>query len=148
MRRVVGAFPPSDPERAQVVEQLHRAPLKKWRIKRKQGRAHIPSPDPQYDQKMQAVEEARQPAYQKPEEVVVCYGDEHTVYRQPKLGRCYSPQGKGGRGQPTVPAYSGANHKFRIGAALDLFSGQVHFCTGYVVGVQRLVGLLRQLRAG
>jgi putative transposase len=117
--------------------------LRKWDIKRKWGRLHITSPDPEYQHKLAQVQQARQAAREEPEQVSVLYADEFTFYRQPCLGRVYHAQGQR---QPTAPYLARANTKRRIVSALDVATGQVSSRTGSVIGVQELCRFVAQLR--
>lgn len=121
--------------------------LRKWKIRRKRGRQHLTSPDPAYQQKVDAVASAKQQAIAHPDQVVLLYGDETTIYRRPPMGLCYHEQARGGHHQPTAPAYSGSNTKHRVGAVLDAVLGRVLFVSGYVVGVKALCQLLELVRA-
>jgi putative transposase len=121
--------------------------LRAWGVGRKRGRQHLTSPDPEYAAKLGAIEAAKALARAEPERVVLLYGDEATVYRQPVTGPVYHGRGRGGCHQPTAPARAGANTKHRIGAVLDVVVGRVLFVTGYCVGVEALCRLLELVRA-
>ena len=121
--------------------------LKRWQIKRKRGRQHLTSPDPAYQEKIEALAQAKQEATAHPGEVVLLYGDETTIYRQPTTGLCYHEQARGGHHQPTAPTKPGGNTKHRVGAVLDAVCGRVLFVTGYCVGVEALCQLLKLVRA-
>jgi hypothetical protein len=121
--------------------------LGRWGISLKRGRQHITSPDPDYEEKLEAIERATALARAAPGRVVLLYGDEATVYRRPVTGPAYHERGRGGRHQPTAPAAPGGNTKQRIGAVLDAALGRVLFVTGYCVGVEALCGLLALIRA-
>jgi putative transposase len=117
--------------------------LHKWRIARKQSRLHLTSPDPEYQHKMEQIEQARCLARQFPEQVSLFYADEITFYRQPCLGATYYEQGFQ---QPTAPYPGRANTKRRIVGALDVTTGQVHAHSASVIGVKALAKFLCQVR--
>ncbi len=117
--------------------------LHKWRIARKQSRLHLTSPDPEYQFKMEQIEQVCQTARQHPEQVSLFYADEITFYRQPCLGATYHEQGLQ---QPTAPYTGRANTKRRIVGALDVTTGQVHSHSASVIGVKALGKFLCQVR--
>lgn len=176
-----GLFPPEDPQRTEVLEQIHQPPrnfgsdasrwslkllgelcrplaplrslsglwrrLQKWKIVLKRGRQHIHSPDPQYQPKLQRVLATLQQARANPQQVVLLYGDEKTVYRQPRAGRSYHEQGSGGVHQSLAELSHRSNTKHRLGGAMDAFSGQVVFHAASRMGVDGLCKLLEKVRA-
>ena len=121
--------------------------LRKWKIRRKRGRLHLISPDTEYLSKIEAVTRAKQEAAAHPDQVVLLYGDETTIYRRPSTGLCYQQQARGGHHQPTTPSWPGSNTKHRLGAVLDAIAGRVLSVAGYCVGVEALCRLLRLVRA-
>ncbi len=94
--------------------------LKRFGLVYKRGRAHVHSPDPLYNEKIQAIEHARQAAAQAPGRIVFLYEDEHTLNLRPLVGRTYSPQG-----QPGEKATGAASVTIRLAGALDVATGQV-----------------------
>jgi transposase len=164
------AFPPQDGARKTLLETLHQPPqdggrwtlarliehlpgiktiagasrrLKKWRIRRKRGRLHLTSPDPQYQEKLARIQAVLEEMRQDPGGVSVLYSDEFTFYRQPCLAQVWHEQGKG---QPTAPYRGRANTKRRIVSTLDVLTGQVLSRTGSVIGVKELCRFLAQVR--
>jgi len=57
--------------------------LQRFKLVYKRGRAHVHSPDLEYNQKMAAIVAAREAAQQAPGEVVFLYEDEFTAYLRP-----------------------------------------------------------------
>jgi len=94
--------------------------LKRFGLVYKRGRAHVHSPDPQYNEKLQAIEQARQEAAAAPGRVVFLYEDEHTANLRPLVGRTYSP-----RGEPGAKATGTGSITVRLAGALDVATGQV-----------------------
>jgi transposase len=120
--------------------------LRLWGIRRKRGRQHVTSPDPQYSQKLEAIEEVIAQARQNPQETVLLYSDETTLYRQPPVGLAYHEQRGGGKHQPRALRSYKSNTKHRVVAALDAVLGCVLFAQGYKIGVKALCRFLEQVR--
>lgn len=117
--------------------------LKKWRIGQKEGRLHITSPDPLYQEKQEKIQAALVVARQAAAQVSLLFADELTFYRQPCLGKAYHEQGTK---QPTAPYTGRANTKRRVVGALDAVTGRVVSATGSVMGVKGLCRFLAQVR--
>lgn len=94
--------------------------LKRLKVSYKRGRAHVHSPDLQYNAKLAAIAQARELAQQAPQEVVFLYEDEFTFYSRPPVGRTYGP--RGGKGSK---ATGGALTTRRIAACVDVATGAV-----------------------
>lgn len=94
--------------------------LQRFDLRYKLGRQHVHSPDPLYDQKMAAIECARDLALQAPGDVIFLYLDEHTANLRPRVGRTYT-----GRARRGAKATGGASRLIRIAGALDVATGQV-----------------------
>ena len=94
--------------------------LRRFRLSYKRGRAHVHSPDPLYDQKLEAIAQARDLAVQAPEEVVFLYEDEHSLNLRPTVGRSYSLQG-----EPGARATATTSQLIRLAGVVDVASGQV-----------------------
>lgn len=94
--------------------------LKRFDLVYKRGRSHVHSPDPLYDEKIQAIEQARQEAAAAPGRIVFLYEDEHTANLRPLVGRTYSPQG-----EPGETATGTGSVKVRLAGALNVATGQV-----------------------
>jgi transposase len=122
--------------------------LQRLKVKRKQGRLSVHSPDPHYLLKVSWIERACEAARQHPKEVVVLYADELSFYRRPTLAGegVYYPKGQGKGDEPTFPVVAGYNTRHRLGAAMDMLSGKVVWVDGKVVGVDALCLLLRRIR--
>jgi transposase len=94
--------------------------LKRFDLRYKRGRQHVHSPDPLYDEKLAAIERARDLALQAPDEVIFLYEDEHTANLRPLVGRSYR-----GKGQAGEKATGAASEQIRLAGVLDVASGQV-----------------------
>ena len=94
--------------------------LKRLQVVYKRGRAHVHSPDLEYNQKMAAIAAARQEAKQHPEEVVFLYEDEFTAYLRPLVGRSYRSRAE--RGQKATGA---TGETVRLAGCIDAMSGRV-----------------------
>ena len=94
--------------------------LRRFDLHYKRGRAHVHSPDRLYDQKIAAIERARDLAFQAPGEVIFLYEDEHTAHLRPRVGWAY--RGRALKGAKATGAASGT---IRLAGALDVATGQV-----------------------
>jgi len=94
--------------------------LKRLEVSDKRGRAHVPSPDLQYDAKLAAIARARELAHQAPQEVVFLYEDEFTFSSRPAVARTYGPRGDKGS-----KATGGPLKTRRIAACVDVATGAV-----------------------
>lgn len=121
--------------------------LQKWRISRKRSRDYLHSPDPLYQEKVAAVQERLASAKAHPDQEVMLYADEFTLYRQPAAGTAYHPRGRGGKAQPRARRSYRANTKWRVVGALNAHTGRVSFRAGAHAGRKELRSFLRQLRA-
>ena len=86
----------------------------------KRGRQHVHSPDLRYDEKIAAIQKARDVALQAPQEVVFLYEDEHTANLRPLVGRSY--QEKGGLAEHVTGS---ASKQLRLAGVVDVATGQV-----------------------
>ena len=140
--------------------------LRRLRISFQQGRAHVYSPDLNYQPKRQEVQtrelaahlaaleagwdDWRPPAVlHVPRRQVTLLQDELTYYRQPTLARAYAPQGRdvSGQAHPPLAALSyQANTVTRVAATLDVISGQVVWRQHSRIGVAELVALYQDVR--
>lgn len=86
-------------------------------------------------------------ARSRPEQVVVVFADEKTLYRQPAVAPAYARQGSGGGCQLPAPLSHCSNTKHRLGGLLNAADAWVLFEQGSVLGVEGLRRLLQQARA-
>jgi len=120
--------------------------LAKWGLARKRGRQKLHSPDPEYEPKTQAVNQAYQQAQSQPAEDVLLYGDEKTVYRWPPPGQVYEAAGSGGIHQPTASRSTRSNTKHRWAGLMNAVSGQVLTRDASKAGKDLLIALLEDAR--
>jgi transposase len=120
--------------------------LRRWKVRRKRGRASVTSPDPAYRPKMAAVEAVEKEARQQPAATVLLYSDELTVYRQPPVGSAYGEQKSGGKYQPRAQRSHASNTKLRVVGVLDAVLGRVLFSTASKIGVKELCRFLKTVR--
>jgi transposase len=116
--------------------------LKRLHVSRQRGRLAVHSPDAAYAHKLAWVARACALARQPDSEVVVLYGDEFSLYRQPTLAATYAPQ----RRAPVARRSHRANTRHRISGALDLVTGQVTWLARSVMGVVNLKRFLVKVR--
>lgn len=119
--------------------------LKKWHITRQRSRSFITSPDAGYRGKLALIERLLEQAKVHPEWAVL-YGDEHTFYRQPLAGLCYSGQGGGGKSQPRAYRSHKSDTKRRTAGALNALTGQVSYRCAGKMGTKELARWMAQLR--
>ena len=117
--------------------------LKKWRIRLKQGRPKLSSPDPDYAAKVTVIEQMLSLARQFPSGVSLLYADEMSFYRQPVAGRAWHQKGKT---QATAPLSPAANARHRILGALDAVTGEVVSVSNSKIGLRALCRFLQQVR--
>ncbi len=98
--------------------------LKRLDIRYKMGRYTIQSPDTNYDEKMDLVNQCLNKARKNPRDFVAVYIDEHTFYRQPLLGPVYEARGDL---QATAELSHKNNTSGRIVAAMNALTGQVTY---------------------
>jgi transposase len=94
--------------------------LRRLKVLYKRGRAHVHSPDLEYNEKVAAIAVAREEAKQAPGEVVLLYEDEFTAYLRPLVGSSYRSRHE--RGQKATGATA---EKVRLAACVDAMSGRV-----------------------
>lgn len=116
--------------------------LQRMGIHAKRGRLSLHSPDPQYAEKVFALDQLRVLARRFPERVRLLYADEVGLYRQPTLANRYACRAH----EPTAPMTHASNSRWRIGGALDVVSGAVTYVSRDVVGADALCALLTRLR--
>ena len=94
--------------------------LRRLGVSYQRGRVHITSPDPLYQQKMEAIAQARMLSMWLPKRFVFLYEDEHTYGRQPPAAQAYA-----NRGGPTPRAVQASRYwtKRRIAGCLDVHTG-------------------------
>jgi transposase len=112
-------------------------------VRRRRGRLAVHSPDPAYRTKLRWIERARSLAVTHPERVRLLYVDETHVQRQPSLAPLYASRGE----EPIARLVTEPDYRQRYAGALDLVSGQVTWLSGHSIGVDRLKGVLRKVRA-
>ncbi|MDQ6659608.1 MAG: IS630 family transposase, partial [Chloroflexota bacterium] len=94
--------------------------LQRLQVVYKRGRAHVHSPDLEYDQKLAAIATALAEARSTPDEVVFLFEDEFTAYLRPLVGSSYRAHSE--RGQKATGA---TGETVRLAACVDALSGRV-----------------------
>jgi transposase len=94
--------------------------LRRFHLVYKRGRAHVHSPDLEYNQKMAAIAAAREAARKAPGEVVFLYEDEFTAFLRPLVGSSYRL-----RSHPGQKASGATGETVRLAACLDANTGRV-----------------------
>jgi transposase len=109
--------------------------LKRLRISYKRGRSYVHSPDPHYQQKMDLIAQCLLKAWYAPDEYVLLYQDEFTIYRQPTVDRDYEQMGEF---QPLARRSHKSDTEFRGMGALNAITGQVTYHQASKASVRQL----------
>lgn len=121
-----------------------------WRILQrvglrfKRGRLALHSPDLHYGRKRQRIAELEARVRAEPKRFVLLYLDEFTYTRQPTLANAYAPAG---HCQVVAPLGYRPNYEYRILAAVNALTGQVHYQQRNHIKVATLRNFWRQVRA-
>jgi transposase len=118
--------------------------LRRFAIHHKRGRLYLHSPDQEYARKRQRVAELLAQVRAQPKRFVLLYLDELSFTRQPTVANDYAPAG---HTQPLARLGHRANYEYRVLAALDALSGQVHYQQRNHIRVPTLSNFCYQLRA-
>lgn len=110
----------------------------------KRGRDYIHSPDPDYEAKLAAMQQARQVTQTDPAHQVLLYLDEMTLYRQPTVERAWAARG---RDQALARRSTRSDTHTRLLGAVDATTGQVHSLRAETISVSTLVRFFRSLVA-
>jgi transposase len=122
---------------------IHRL-MRRLGIVWKRARASVYSPDPLYEAKLAAVEQAVESARAAPGRIVLLYLDEVTIERQPTVANDYECRG---RQQPRAYRSHKADTLTRVVASLERQSGRVVFRRASKITVATLVQFYQDLRA-
>ena len=98
--------------------------LKRLGISYKRGRDYVHSPDPDYLNKLNLIEQMKQRAIDQPQRYVFLYLDQLTYYRQPTLAQAYEEIGEK---QPLAQRSYRSNTSFRVIGALNGISGRLSY---------------------
>lgn len=117
--------------------------LARLRIHYKRARSYVHSPDPDYLPKLTDICFCLLLAQRYPERYVLLFQDEFTYYRQPTVAPAYEVAG---HLQPLARRSYRSEAGWRITAALDARTGQVHSAQHRYTGVTEMVVFYHQLR--
>lgn len=117
--------------------------LRKWGLTYRQGWAHLSSPDAHESLKLSVIKQLLQEVKQKPQEWVVLWLDELTVYRLPELAKTWSVKGNRAQKAKHTP---GKDNSLRIAGALNTLTGQVTKRFANKMGSVQLRAFYRQIR--
>ncbi len=116
--------------------------LKRLKIRRKRGRAHLHSPDPDYVGKLRHVWLWIREVKADPEKQVLLFSDEFTFYRQPTLSYDYE---RVGPAQPLAELGYRSNLSWRIAGALNAWTGQITYANHSHFTIKLLVDFYQQI---
>jgi transposase len=117
--------------------------LRRCGLHHKRGRLYLHSPDKEYLRKRQRVADLFAQVQACPERFVLLYLDELSFTRQPTLANDYAPKG---HHQPLARLGYRPNYEYRVLAALDALTGQVHYQQRNHIKVATLSNFWSQLR--
>jgi hypothetical protein len=117
--------------------------LRRLDIHLKRGRDYIHSPDPQYLEKLEAVEICRRRAEESGGAEVALYTDEVGCYRQPQASRDYEERGSSV--QPLARRSLQQNTLYREVAALNPLTGELIHHGASRMNVRELLRFYRQI---
>lgn len=120
---------------------MHRV-LKRLKIHRKRGRAHVHSPDADYVGKLHNVWVWIRAVQCNPEKQVLLFSDEFTLYRQPTLSYDYECSGPS---QPLAELGHRSNLTWRIASALNAWTGQITYANHSHFTLKLLVDFYQQV---
>jgi transposase len=116
--------------------------LKRLKIHRKRGRAHLHSPDLDYVGKLRHVWLWIREVRLNPEKQVLLFSDEFTFYRQPTLSYDYE---RAGPSQPLAELGHRSNLTWRIAGALNAWTGQITYANHSHFTLKLLVDFYQQI---
>jgi hypothetical protein len=116
--------------------------LDRLKITWKGARAHIHSPDPDYQAKVDYIKELKEEVRASNGKLALAYLDEVTFYRQPTLANAYEERG---HRQPLAELSYRSNNHSRVIATLDAFDGRVIFLPRYRIGIPEIVTFYQQV---
>lgn len=117
--------------------------LSRLNISYKQGRSHIHSPDPNYQDKKFDIAQCVEAAHKSGGKIALLYLDEVTTYRQPTLEKGYEERGQ--EHQPLAERSCSADTITRIVGTVDRENGRVCYKRGVKIGVKQLVEFYQQV---
>ena len=116
--------------------------LKRAGFRYKRGQPYLHSPDPQYEEKKGALDQALREAAENPGEVIALFTDEVSFYRQPSQARLWASMG---RRQPRLRYSDRGNTLMRVVGLLEAAKAGVHVWEFPKVTAGRLAGCFRQI---
>jgi transposase len=116
--------------------------LRRLKVHRKRGRAHVHSPDPDYVGKLKDVWMNVRLVHLDPEKLVLLFSDEFTFYRQPSLSADYE---LAGHTQPLAELGYRSNLSWRIAGALNVWTGQLTYAQHAHFSLKLLVDFYQQV---
>jgi len=117
--------------------------LDRLSISYKRGREHVHSPDPDYVDKLQFVDDLVRQARASAGCIIMLFEDEFTFYRQPTLAKAYEERG---HCQSLAHRSYRSNTPTRVVATLDALTGQVIYHRRSKIDLDELVRFYRQVQ--
>jgi transposase len=116
--------------------------LKRLKIRRKRGRGHLHSPDPDYVGKLRRVWLLLRVVPCDPDKQVLLFSDELTFYRQPSLSYDYE---RAGTDRPLAELGHRSNLSWRVAGAINAWTGQLTYASHSRFTLKLLVDFYQQL---
>jgi DDE superfamily endonuclease len=127
--------------RVKTLPGIHQV-LKRLKIHRKRGRAHLHSPDLDYVGKLRHVWLWIREVRLDPEKQILLFSDEFTFYRQPTLSYDYE---RAGPSQPLAELGHRSNLTWRIAGALNAWTGQITYANHSHFTLKLMVDFYQQI---
>src|SRR5712691_4243224 len=112
-------------------------------IQYKRGRTYVHSPDPAYEEKLARIEALKRFVQAHPDEYVLLYQHECSVYRQPSVGYDYEAAGSD---CPHARQARQLNNVIRLVGTLDTLTGRVVSKTWSKVGTKQMASFYQLVR--
>ena len=109
----------------------------------KRGRTYVHSPDPAYEEKLARIEALKRFVQAHPDEYVLLYQDECSIYRQPSVGYDYEVAGSD---CPHARQARLLNNVIRLVGTLDALTGRVVHKTWSKVGTKQMASFYQLVR--
>ena len=117
-------------------------------ISHKRGRHYTYSPDPDYQEKRDYIQDILDQVREDPEQHVLLYQDECGYYRKPSLSKDYEAKGKSIQPRAHLAHAPDKKHRItehRITGCLNAVDGRVHFRQAESISTDELIQFYRQV---
>ena len=119
--------------------------LRRYQLQLRSAQVQLWSPDPEYASKYARLLACLQTTAQQPESHALVFWDQMGYYRWPTPTRTWALAAPDAA--PMAQRAGGNNQQWRIIAALNGLTGQVHYLDNYIVGRQQVIAMYGRLVA-